>query len=138
LWTDRSEAKGVRATLPERSAWSSLAGSIVSHDHFCAIVRGYSGRRGRIVICAKFIVSGRVQGVFFRASTRAEAERLGLCGHARNLADGSVEVIAHGDVDALRELEAWLQHGPPSAHVQTVVRTELTAETQMGSGFRTF
>ena len=87
--------------------------------------------------CAKFIVSGRVQGVFFRASTRAEAERLGLSGHARNLADGSVEVVAYGAAAALRELDAWLQHGPPSARVQLVVRSELAAESSDGSGFRT-
>jgi len=85
--------------------------------------------------CAKFIVSGRVQGVFFRASTRAEAERLGLSGHARNLADGSVEVVASGDAVALRELEAWLQQGPPSARVQAVVRTELDAQPS-GAAFR--
>jgi acylphosphatase len=88
------------------------------------------------MICAKFIVSGRVQGVFFRASTRAEAERLGISGHARNLADGSVEVIAHGDAKALSALEAWLQHGPPSAHVLCVVRNEVTDDGAV-DGFRT-
>jgi acylphosphatase len=87
--------------------------------------------------CAKFIVTGRVQGVFFRASTRAEAERLGLSGHACNLADGSVEVVACGDTAALRELAAWLQHGPPSARVQSVVRSELLGDASVGAVFRT-
>ena len=86
--------------------------------------------------CMKFIVSGRVQGVFFRASTRAEAERLGLNGHARNLPDGSVEVVAHGDDVALMDLEKWLQHGPPSARVSSVVRGETPASV-VHSGFRT-
>jgi acylphosphatase len=73
--------------------------------------------------CAKFIVSGRVQGVFFRASTRAEAVRLGLTGHARNLADGNVEVLACGDAAALDALQRWLQVGPPAARVQNVARS---------------
>jgi len=62
--------------------------------------------------CAKFIICGRVQGVFFRASTRTEATRLGLDGYAKNLADGSVEVLACGDAAALDALHRWLQRGP--------------------------
>lgn len=49
----------------------------------------------------RFVVSGRVQGVFFRASTRDEALRLGLRGHARNLPDGRVEVMVSGDTHAV-------------------------------------
>jgi acylphosphatase len=71
---------------------------------------------------ARFIVSGLVQGVFFRASTRAEALRLGITGHARNLRDGSVEVVAYGDDVALDRLAAWLEEGPPLARVASVVR----------------
>jgi len=73
--------------------------------------------------CMKFVVSGRVQGVFFRASTREEALRLGLTGHARNLPDGSVEVVACGDDAALAELERWLALGPPLAQVSRVQRS---------------
>ena len=71
---------------------------------------------------AHFIVRGKVQGVWFRASTRAQAERLGLRGHARNLADGSVEVIAVGEEDAIDALERWLHVGPPLARVDAVLR----------------
>ena len=71
---------------------------------------------------ARFLVSGRVQGVFFRASTREQALRLGLAGHARNLADGRVEVIAVGAADAIETLAAWLAEGPTAAQVDTVVR----------------
>lgn len=74
------------------------------------------------VVCARFLVSGRVQGVSFRASTREQALALGLTGHARNLADGGVEVVASGSEAALRELEAWLRHGPPAARVDELVR----------------
>ena len=61
-----------------------------------------------------------MQGVFFRASTREQALRLGMDGHALNLPDGSVEVVACGAEAAHRELEAWLQTGPPSARVDGV------------------
>jgi acylphosphatase len=74
------------------------------------------------VATARFLVSGRVQGVFYRASTRNEALRLGLGGSARNLADGRVEVIASGPDDALSALERWLWQGPPSARVEDVAR----------------
>ena len=79
--------------------------------------------------CARFIVSGRVQGVFFRASARDEALRLGLTGHARNLADGSVEVVACGDDEALAQLERWLHEGPPLARVAFVMRHPAELET---------
>ena len=71
---------------------------------------------------ARFLVSGRVQGVFFRASTREQALRLGLSGHARNLHDGRVEVVACGDAAALDLLAQWLAHGPPAAWVETLER----------------
>nr|WP_298122863.1 acylphosphatase [uncultured Pseudoxanthomonas sp.] len=71
---------------------------------------------------ARFLVSGKVQGVFFRASTRERAFDLGLSGRATNLAGGSVEVIAQGDATALDALEAWLRLGPPAARVDAVVR----------------
>ena len=84
---------------------------------------------------ARFLVSGRVQGVFFRTSTRNEAERLGLSGTANNLADGRVEVVASGSDAALDALEKWLRLGPPSARVDGVVR-EAMADRPM-QGFRT-
>ena len=67
--------------------------------------------------CRLFTVSGRVQGVFFRASTAREAKKLGLTGHAINLPDGRVEVLACGSAAALDNLAAWLAHGPPAAKV---------------------
>lgn len=71
---------------------------------------------------ARFLVSGRVQGVFFRASTRDQALRLGLHGSAVNLGDGRVAVTAAGEDAALEQLQAWLHHGPPAARVDTVER----------------
>ena len=85
---------------------------------------------------ARFRIRGKVQGVFFRASTRTEALRLGLRGYARNLADGSVEVLSVGDDDAIAALEHWLQHGPPHARVDEVRRTDADG-ADAGDGFVT-
>lgn len=65
----------------------------------------------------RWLVAGKVQGVWFRASTRKEAEKLGLGGHAINLDDGRVEVLAEGEAQALEELEHWLTKGPRLARV---------------------
>ncbi|MCH7822470.1 MAG: acylphosphatase [Proteobacteria bacterium] len=69
----------------------------------------------------RFTIKGRVQGVFFRDSTRRVAESLDIKGHAINLNDGNVEVFACGDDSALDELACWLQHGPPMASVTQVM-----------------
>ncbi|WP_101925229.1 MULTISPECIES: acylphosphatase [Luteimonas] len=71
---------------------------------------------------ARFRVSGRVQGVGFRAATRDQARRLQLRGHAANLDDGRVEVLVSGTPEAIGTLATWLAHGPPSAGVTRVVR----------------
>lgn len=81
---------------------------------------------------ARFLVSGKVQGVFFRASTRERALDLGLAGRATNLPDGRVEVIARGDATALDALEAWLHQGPPAARVESVVRDAWTGSVNDG------
>lgn len=73
--------------------------------------------------CAKFIVSGKVQAVFFRASARAQAQELALSGYAKNLPNGNVEVLASGSDAALDALERWLRVGPPAAKVASVSRT---------------
>lgn len=66
------------------------------------------------------IVSGRVQGVFFRALARKQAVALGLAGSVKNLPDGRVEVIACGDRHELAKLRRWLAQGPPMARVDDV------------------
>lgn len=70
--------------------------------------------------CRKYRIEGRVQGVWFRESTRQEAERLGLSGYAMNCADGSVEVLACGDAKSLARLAGWLREGPRLARVDAV------------------
>ena len=76
---------------------------------------------------ARFLVSGRVQGVWFRAATRERALALQLRGVAKNLPDGSVEVEVVGADEALDALEKWLWQGPPLAKVSEVRRQPLEA-----------
>ena len=68
----------------------------------------------------KCIIHGRVQGVFFRASTKQQADKLGIKGYVKNLTNGSVEVLACGNAEAVGHLKAWLWQGPPTAHVSEV------------------
>ena len=73
-----------------------------------------------MTICKRCRVSGKVQGVFFRASTREKAQSLQLTGHAKNLEDGSVEVIACGAAANVEALLEWLWEGPRMARVDAV------------------
>ncbi len=85
-----------------------------------------------VMICMRYTVSGRVQGVFFRASTQREARSLGITGYAKNLPDGSVEVLACGPQPAVEQLGEWLWVGPPAARVRQVesvsVKVDIPAE----------
>ena len=83
--------------------WGSRAG---------CILRGMIRRR--------LIIRGRVQGVFYRASTRDEARRLGLAGWVRNLPDGTVEAAVEGPSDVVERLVEWCRGGPPHARVDGV------------------
>ncbi|MGB5627329.1 MAG: acylphosphatase [Woeseiaceae bacterium] len=78
-------------------------------------------------------IRGRVQGVWFRDSTRREAEQLGITGYAINLDSGDVEVLACGSGEALEALCAWLRQGPPLAKVTDI--EEKVAEYQDLPGF---
>ncbi|SEH04401.1 acylphosphatase [Candidatus Venteria ishoeyi] len=84
------------------------------------------------------IVTGRVQGVFFRATTRHKALQLGLTGSARNLPDGSVQVIAYGQGQALSLLRDWLRIGPDMARVDDVsCHATATLPSQIPTNFTT-
>ncbi len=67
------------------------------------------------------IISGRVQGVFFRAETQRAATGLKLTGWVRNLHDGRVEAVFEGEDANVDKMLAWCQHGPPAARVQEVI-----------------
>ncbi len=86
--------------------------------------------------CRRFVVSGQVQGVFYRASTETTARRLDLTGWVRNLADGSVELVACGEEAKLRELEQWLWQGPPHARVEQVTAQDVAVQAFTGFSTR--
>ncbi len=69
---------------------------------------------------AKVVIHGIVQGVFFRASTREEAIRIGVGGWVRNLADGTVEALFEGEKKKVEEILGWCHQGPPGARVDKV------------------
>ena len=78
------------------------------------------------------VVTGRVQGVFFRAATRDRAREAGVAGWVRNRPDGAVEAHLEGPVDAVEQIEAWMRDGPPDAAVHDV-RTEKVEPTGAAS-----
>lgn len=86
----------------------------------------------------RLIVHGRVQGVFFRQTTVAQARMLGLDGWVRNRADDTVEILAEGPRASLEALEAWSAEGPPLAHVSHVDATWGPAEPVVQGGFHVF
>ena len=83
-------------------------------------------------ICVRCLVAGRVQGVFYRASTRHQAQALGLTGYAQNLHDGRVEVVACGDPANIDQLKAWLLRGPSGASVSGVACEPVAAQEFVG------
>jgi acylphosphatase len=89
-------------------------------------------------VSRRFRVTGKVQGVYFRHSTRLEAQCMGIAGHARNLPDGSVEVVASGATAAVDALHRWLHQGPPSARVDAVEILAFEAEEPANQEFAVF
>ena len=71
-------------------------------------------------LCEKCIVHGKVQGVFYRVSAKRRAEELDVAGYAKNLSDGTVEVLVCGSPQAVGHMKAWLWDGPATAHVSDV------------------
>nr|WP_240901386.1 acylphosphatase [Thioalkalivibrio sp. XN279] len=89
------------------------------------------------MVARRCIVTGLVQGVFFRASTARRAGELGVRGYACNLPDGTVEVLAVGAEDAVEALCAWLHQGPPAARVDAVSVAPVALPQPLPAGFAT-
>jgi acylphosphatase len=88
------------------------------------------------MVARRCFVSGRVQGVYYRASTRQKAVELGLRGYASNLEDGRVEVFAVGSAAAVQSLIDWLAVGPPAARVDEVsVESVELEDLEVPAGF---
>ena len=88
-------------------------------------------------VCRRCLISGRVQGVFFRASTARKAIGLGVTGHAVNLPDGRVEVMACGPIENVQALCEWLKSGPPAARVDTLSVEEVDCQGEPPATFTT-
>ncbi len=90
------------------------------------------------MLCNRCLVSGRVQGVFYRASAQQRARELGVRGYARNLSDGRVEVLACGEVAAVAAFVGWLWIGPSASKVSAVEVAEVPVDALDGqTGFTT-
>ena len=81
----------------------------------------------------KILVTGRVQGVYFRMFTQNKAKHLGIKGRARNLQDGRVEIIAEADNINIEKLIKWCRKGPVTARVDHVEITELESDELLTS-----
>ena len=81
----------------------------------------------------KATIIGRVQGVYFRASTKEAAQHLGICGFVKNQEDGSVRLEAQGEDQAIEKFCEWLKQGPPAARVE-----ELIIEAGSANNFNDF
>ena len=88
------------------------------------------------MIAQRVRITGHVQGVFFRAWTKQQADRLGVAGWVRNCADGSVEAQAEGDETAVAQLLALLHRGPPTAQVEGVESDDSRPEGSGGFAVR--
>lgn len=87
------------------------------------------------MLCRRSFVSGRVQGVFYRATCVRKAQALGLRGYARNLADGRVEVLSCGEDQRVDEFVAWLWEGSPASRVTGVETTDAEGAEAPAEGF---
>jgi len=89
-----------------------------------------------VVASYRYLVSGRVQGVGYRYYALREAEALGVSGYARNLPDGSVEVVAEASEESLAQFEERLRRGPSFARVQSLDRSEFGSRSSTGFSIR--
>ena len=87
------------------------------------------------MICRRSFVSGRVQGVFYRATCVRKAQELGITGFARNLPDGRVEVLACGEPALVEQFIAWLWEGSPASKVAAVDSSEADIAEAPRAGF---
>jgi acylphosphatase len=81
------------------------------------------------MVCKKCVVGGRVQGVYYRATAQRRAQQLGIGGYARNLPDGSVEVLACGEEQAVQSFLSWLWIGSSASKVTSVEVSDAVADT---------
>lgn len=89
------------------------------------------------MVCKKCVIGGRVQGVYYRATAARRARELGIRGHARNLPDGRVEVLACGDSQSVQAFVSWLWIGSSACKVTSVEASEASVDPLLPAGFHT-
>lgn len=93
----------------------------------------YLANRNKIIMAVHLTIKGKVQGVFYRARAKDEAEHLNITGWVKNTEDGDVEIIAMGNDDAIDDFIHWCKQGPPRAIVKEVIVSNAADEN-----FRSF
>jgi acylphosphatase len=111
--------------------------SEIDYDARTRVLEERAAIRESDVIAKKCLVGGRVQGVFYRATAAQRARELGLTGHALNLPDGRVEVLACGEADVVNRFVEWLWTGSSASQVTSVEVTELPPDHARPATFRT-
>ncbi len=86
----------------------------------------------------KLIITGRVQGVFFRAKTKKTADRLGIKGYVKNLLDGSVEAMLKGDSSIVAKMVEWCSKGPSASRVDHIISKKIEQSTEQSGDFYKF
>jgi acylphosphatase len=104
----------------------------------CANQRGLADETSAAMTCKRCLVSGRVQGVYYRATAARRARELGVHGYARNLPDGRVEVLVHGDDNAVSSFVKWLWIGSSASKVTAVAVSDAAPDpAHARAGFHT-
>lgn len=85
------------------------------------------------VVCIHCVVSGLVQGVFYRSNTEKEANKLGLTGWVKNLSNGDVEAVINGDEEKVDAMLEWMYQGPTMARVDNIAVTRVNPEENYSS-----
>jgi acylphosphatase len=129
--TEEHPLGSFHASVHETTPFNYLSPSIT-----CTIVPAdvQEGSRSSMPVRARIVVSGRVQGVGYRAFAEGAAQQRGLRGGVRNLRDGRVEVEAEGDRGAIDDLLMCLRMGPPRAHIEDV-HVQWETPTGLSAGF---
>ena len=124
--------------MPEAARGAALKSAVIVQKCRAASILAPSVRSAEAeVICRKYLVSGRVQGVFYRATAARHARELQVTGYARNLPDGRVEVLAYGPQAALEELLKRLWTGSSASKVTAVEVADATSTADIPTDFIT-
>ncbi len=107
-----------------------MAGKVWTNRGQVALGRGEGGKMAKKAV--HLLISGKVQGVFYRATAAQLAQKLGLSGWVRNLPDGRVEAFVQGEEDGVEEFVRWCWKGPPAARVLDIQVAPMAVDPNLG------